>query len=405
MVEEVRAPQEAEEDPGGARLGQVQSCGRLVAVAVEVEPAAPGEVRGHAPEGREADADAHLDARAAIAGLAAGLAHRQCDAETGDELDRAARVRVERRRRQRWGSGRGRLCGRRRRWRSRPGGRRRRGGRGRGRRGWGWRWWRRRRRCRFCSGAHRQQRGKGDGERGSDGGTARHAVRGKCYYLSIPRSLRCVPSAFRSVARGSMMVRRLPVLQNPAPGDADDQRPPWHWVLIGAGFVFTLWIPLAIAAQWLSRMLAASMVDLADAEAVAHFNATAPTGQRVLLSAVLLGPAGAVVRGGVRVRRDAGRTLRWAGRIARGNTGRAACRGSGLAGGAARRSPVALERRGGQPRPARRRRVRADAAWRLAGPPPPSQVTRIMLDVMFLPEPRWTRPGPRVTLRHHESPG
>ena len=109
-----------------------------------------------------------------------------------------------------------------------------------------------------------------------------------------------------------MMVRRLPVLQNPAPGDADDQRPPWHWVLIGAGFVFTLWIPLAIAAQWLSRMLAASMVDLADAEAVAHFNATAPTGQRVLLSAVLLGPlvlsfVAACVSGGMLVGRFGGR--------------------------------------------------------------------------------------------------
>lgn len=86
------------------------------------------------------------------------------------------------------------------------------------------------------------------------------------------------------------MVRRLPVLQNSASGGDDQQRPPWHWVLIGAGFVFTLWIPLAIVAEWLSRALARSLVDLADAQAVAHFNATAPTSQRVLLSLVLLGP-------------------------------------------------------------------------------------------------------------------
>jgi len=108
------------------------------------------------------------------------------------------------------------------------------------------------------------------------------------------------------------MVRKLPVLQNPALGDSDDQRPPWHWVLIGAGFVFTLWIPLAIVAEWLSRALAASRVDLADAAAVAHFNATAPTGQRILLSAVLLGPlvlsfVAACVAGGMLVGRFGGR--------------------------------------------------------------------------------------------------
>ncbi len=86
------------------------------------------------------------------------------------------------------------------------------------------------------------------------------------------------------------MVRRLPVLQNPASGDADGARPPWHWVLIGAGFVFTLWIPLAIVAEWLSRALARSLVDLGDAQAVARFNTTAPMGERVLLSLALLGP-------------------------------------------------------------------------------------------------------------------
>lgn len=104
------------------------------------------------------------------------------------------------------------------------------------------------------------------------------------------------------------MVRRLPVLQNPAPGAADEQRPPWQWVAIGAGFVFTLWIPLAMAAQWLSRALAASLVDLRDAHAVAHFNATAPASERVLLSLVLLGPlalsfVAACVVGGVLVGR------------------------------------------------------------------------------------------------------
>lgn len=105
------------------------------------------------------------------------------------------------------------------------------------------------------------------------------------------------------------MVRRLPVLQT---SDTDEERPPWHWVFIGAGFVFTLWIPLAIVAQWLSRMLASSLVDLGDAHAVVRFNATAPAGQRVLLSLVLIGPlvvsfVVACVAGGMLVGRFGGR--------------------------------------------------------------------------------------------------
>ncbi len=107
------------------------------------------------------------------------------------------------------------------------------------------------------------------------------------------------------------MVRRLPVLQNPASG-ADEERPAWQWVPIGAGFVFTLWIPLAIVAQWLSRVLAASLVDLGDAQAVARFNATASGGQRALLSLLLLGPLAlsfviACVAGGMLVGRFGGR--------------------------------------------------------------------------------------------------
>jgi hypothetical protein len=53
------------------------------------------------------------------------------------------------------------------------------------------------------------------------------------------------------------MVRRLPVIQNKAPEDAAaEARPAWHWILIGAGFVVTLWAPLAVVALWIGQRLA-----------------------------------------------------------------------------------------------------------------------------------------------------
>jgi hypothetical protein len=52
------------------------------------------------------------------------------------------------------------------------------------------------------------------------------------------------------------MVRRLNVLQN---DDTDDalaaRRPRWHWVLIGAGFVITLFLPLSQLGVWLGHGL------------------------------------------------------------------------------------------------------------------------------------------------------
>ena len=52
------------------------------------------------------------------------------------------------------------------------------------------------------------------------------------------------------------MVRRLTVLQN---DDTDDalaaRRPRWHWVLIGAGMVITLFLPLSQVGVWLGHRL------------------------------------------------------------------------------------------------------------------------------------------------------
>jgi hypothetical protein len=53
-----------------------------------------------------------------------------------------------------------------------------------------------------------------------------------------------------------VMVRRLTVLQN---DDTDDalaaRRPRWQWVLIGAGFVITLFLPLSELGVFLGRRL------------------------------------------------------------------------------------------------------------------------------------------------------
>lgn len=47
------------------------------------------------------------------------------------------------------------------------------------------------------------------------------------------------------------MVRRLPVLQtSTSEDDLAAQRPPWQWVLIGAGMCFVSWLPLLVIADW-----------------------------------------------------------------------------------------------------------------------------------------------------------
>jgi hypothetical protein len=54
----------------------------------------------------------------------------------------------------------------------------------------------------------------------------------------------------------SAMVRRLPVLQNQDTDDAAAaRRPRWQWVLIGAGLVITLFLPLSWLGIWLGAWL------------------------------------------------------------------------------------------------------------------------------------------------------
>jgi hypothetical protein len=52
------------------------------------------------------------------------------------------------------------------------------------------------------------------------------------------------------------VVRRLPVIQSKTSDDlVAEARPPWHWVLIGAGFSVTIWLPLSAVALWVSARL------------------------------------------------------------------------------------------------------------------------------------------------------
>jgi hypothetical protein len=51
-----------------------------------------------------------------------------------------------------------------------------------------------------------------------------------------------------------MAIRRLPVIQTPAADDAAAaSRPAWHWVLIGSGFLVTLFLPLVLLGSAVAR--------------------------------------------------------------------------------------------------------------------------------------------------------
>ncbi len=106
------------------------------------------------------------------------------------------------------------------------------------------------------------------------------------------------------------MVRRLPVLQNQAPEDAAAaDRPPGQWVAIGAGFVFCFWLPLALIAVWLGRLLAKLIMDPSDAAAVAAAGAATRFGYgAALIVPVLASFAFAAWAGGAVVGRFGGKS-------------------------------------------------------------------------------------------------
>jgi hypothetical protein len=56
-----------------------------------------------------------------------------------------------------------------------------------------------------------------------------------------------------------MAIRRLPVIQAPSGDDAEAaSRPAWHWVLIGSGFVVTIFLPVVLLALAIARSSFAS---------------------------------------------------------------------------------------------------------------------------------------------------
>jgi tRNA-(ms[2]io[6]A)-hydroxylase len=85
------------------------------------------------------------------------------------------------------------------------------------------------------------------------------------------------------------MVRRLPVIQS-KPDDSAPERPRWHWVLIGAGFVLTIWLPLLVAALWLSPILVGVMLNIEDSAAAERVLRSAEPAQRALWIALTAGP-------------------------------------------------------------------------------------------------------------------
>jgi hypothetical protein len=79
------------------------------------------------------------------------------------------------------------------------------------------------------------------------------------------------------------MVRRLPVLQS---SDVDDRRPSWHWLLIGAGFTITLWLPLAMLALWVGPRLALELFDVPDGQSLEQVLAAASSARQRLAAVV-----------------------------------------------------------------------------------------------------------------------
>lgn len=92
--------------------------------------------------------------------------------------------------------------------------------------------------------------------------------------------------------------RHLPIAgQKPAPApgtvaapDANQQRPPWHWVGIGALLILVLWLPLAMLGMWLAARLSAAVIPAATAAETAAALARAPAATRLLAGLSSLGP-------------------------------------------------------------------------------------------------------------------
>lgn len=84
------------------------------------------------------------------------------------------------------------------------------------------------------------------------------------------------------------MVRRLPVLQSSS--DDGAERPPWHYLVIGAGFTITLWLPLAVVATWVGSRLALWVFGAATDSDLPAAVARAPATQKAWAAALQAAP-------------------------------------------------------------------------------------------------------------------
>jgi MFS family permease len=82
--------------------------------------------------------------------------------------------------------------------------------------------------------------------------------------------------------------RKLPVLRGPS-SDDDETRPGWHWMFFGAVSIFVAWVPLAFAAQWLTRGILARFATESP-EALRDSIAQLPASERWRVMASLIVP-------------------------------------------------------------------------------------------------------------------
>ncbi len=91
--------------------------------------------------------------------------------------------------------------------------------------------------------------------------------------------------------------RRLPVIQEPAAGQTEEPRPAWHWIGFGAVAIFVVWLPLAYAAEAVSRRLVTSKLGtgetkLADLSRSDRFTVLAMFSVPQVVALVMAGLAG-----------------------------------------------------------------------------------------------------------------
>lgn len=82
-------------------------------------------------------------------------------------------------------------------------------------------------------------------------------------------------------------VRRLPVLQDAS--TSDEERPAWHWTVIGVAFIFSMLAPLAMLASWARRRVLEKMLGDLPADELGLRLAGASSADRLWLGFVTTG--------------------------------------------------------------------------------------------------------------------